>query len=478
MDQDSEVVRSAVLTVTQLTKSIKTLLEGRFDGVSVEGEIFTFKRHTSGHLYFSLKDDSAQLTAVMFRAAASRIRFNVERGLRVVCTGRITVYEPQGNYQMVVDTMTVTGDGHLLLALEQLKQRLFHEGLFDPTHKKKLPLLPRRVGIVTSPTGAAIRDMLRILFDRFPVSVLLYPTAVQGQGAAAQIARGIAALDQRSDIDVIIIGRGGGSLEDLWAFNEEIVARAVFAAQKPIVSAVGHEVDFVISDFVADVRAPTPTGAAEMVVPRYDDLIDLLHDRQRRIERAMFQQLRELRREFQHAERRLSDPRRLLQTKLQRLDDLANRAESALRYRLLAHRSRLNRIEDTLRLVHPARQVQDSQRRLAHLQERLERAVRTSLSQASTRIQLAIQAIRALGPEQILHRGYAIVRRSLTDEIVRTFAALQPGDELDVTFAEGSAAVTVSTTGPEHRPPKGNRGTKSQRKQLSTAQNDNQGKLL
>lgn len=478
MDPNNDLTPSPVWTVTQLTKSIKTLLEGRFDGVSVEGEIFTFKRHSSGHLYFSLKDDGAQLTAVMFRTAASRVRFNVERGLRVVCTGRISVYEPQGNYQMIVETMTVTGDGNLLLALEKLKQRLHQEGLFDPHHKKKLPLLPRRVGIVTSPTGAAIRDMLRILFDRFPVSVLLYPAAVQGTGAAAQIAAGIAALDRQPDVDVIIIGRGGGSLEDLWAFNEEIVARAVFAAKTPIVSAVGHEVDVVLSDFAADVRAPTPTGAAEMVVPRYDDLIDVVHDHQRRIERAMFQQLRELRREFHHAQRRLSDPRRLLQTKLQRLDDLANRSESALRYRLLAHKSRLQRFEDNLRLYHPSRRLQEGQRRLTHLQDRLERVMSTTLHQSSTRIHLATQTLRALGPEQILHRGYSIVRKPGTDDIVRSYATLRPNDELDVTFAEGSARVTVATTGEEHRPPKVDPRAKPQRKQQSDTGTHHQGKLL
>lgn len=263
-----------IYSVSELTRGIRTLLEGTFPEVWVSGEISNFRSHTSGHFYFSLKDDQAHLSAVMFRGANAKLPFKLEDGLEVIAHGRITVYEVRGQYQIVVDHIEPKGIGALQLAFEQLKKKLQTEGLFDPAHKRPLPFLPKKIGIVTSETGAAIRDILNILQRRFPsVDVLLVPVLVQGEGAAREIAEGIRILNEREDIDVMIVGRGGGSIEDLWAFNEEIVARAIYNSKIPVISAVGHEIDFTIADFVADVRAPTPSAAAELVVPNRMDLV-------------------------------------------------------------------------------------------------------------------------------------------------------------------------------------------------------------
>ncbi len=262
-----------IFSVAELTKNIRSLLEGNFGEVWVCGEISNFKAHTNGHFYFSLKDEKAQLSAVMFRGANAKLAFRLQDGIEVICHGRISVYEARGQYQIILDYLEPKGIGALQLAFEQLKKKLGAEGLFDVARKRALPFLPKKIGVVTSPTGAAIRDILNILRRRYPdIEVLLIPVKVQGDGAAIEIAAALELMNEQTDVDVIIVGRGGGSIEDLWAFNEEVVARAIFKSQIPVVSAVGHEVDFTIADFVADVRAPTPSAAAELVVPRKQDL--------------------------------------------------------------------------------------------------------------------------------------------------------------------------------------------------------------
>ncbi|MEK7263053.1 MAG: exodeoxyribonuclease VII large subunit, partial [Bacteroidota bacterium] len=257
-----------ILSVGELTRRIKSVLETDFEEVTVEGEISNFKRHSSGHFYFSLKDSAAQISCTMWRGRNASMKFSPQDGMKVVARGSISVYEPRGNYQLDCTELIPAGLGELQLAFERLKQKLADEGLFDAEHKKELPQFPERIGIVTSPTGAALQDMLNIISRRFPcVEILLAPVRVQGSGAAEEIANALNILNEEENCDVIIVGRGGGSLEDLWAFNEEIVARAIFASKIPVVSAVGHEIDFCISDFVADLRAPTPSAAAELVVP-------------------------------------------------------------------------------------------------------------------------------------------------------------------------------------------------------------------
>ncbi|MDP7386726.1 MAG: exodeoxyribonuclease VII large subunit, partial [Nitrospinota bacterium] len=274
-----ESAKRQVYTVSALTREIREHLETGYPDVWVEGEISNLRRPASGHLYLTLKDEKAQLRAILFRMVASRLRFDIEDGLKVLARGRLTVYEPRGEYQLTADHIEPMGVGPLELAFQQTCERLRKEGLFDEGRKRPLPFFPKRVGIVTSLSGAAVRDILRILHDRAPgVQVLIAPVRVQGAGAAAEIAGAFADLNRQNDVDVIIAGRGGGSIEDLWAFNEEGVARAIFASRIPVISAVGHEVDFTVADFVADARAPTPTAAAEMAVPRTADLAARLRE--------------------------------------------------------------------------------------------------------------------------------------------------------------------------------------------------------
>src|SRR5258706_316605 len=312
------------LTVSEFSQIIKGALETQLDEAWVVGEISNFRVPPSGHLYFTLKDDKSQLSAVMFRRQGQGLAFQPEDGMEALCFGRVSLYAARGDLQLYVEIMEPRGQGALYLAFEQLKKRLGAEGLFDPERKRPLPFLPCAIGIVTSLHGAALRDMLRILDDRFPERrVIVRPVKVQGDGAAAEIAEGIAELSRSGLVEVVIVGRGGGSLEDLWAFNEEVVARAIFHAPVPVIPAVGHEVDFTIADFVADHRAPTPTAAAEMVVARREDLLDQIHDIAGRFLRSVQSRLEAEREALDGLARRLSDPRRRLRENQLRLDDLS-----------------------------------------------------------------------------------------------------------------------------------------------------------
>jgi len=331
---DGLVLRDKVYTVSEITGLVKLDLETSFPQVWVEGEISNLHRHTSGHIYFTLKDRTAALRAAMFRGEAARLRFEPKDGMQVVCRGRVSVYEPRGEYQLVVDTAEPKGKGALQLAFEQLKEKLRVEGLFDPGRKRKLPLLPKRVGVVTSPRGAAIVDIVRTLERRFAkLHVLIYPARVQGEGAADEIVAGIDRLGAWPGLDVLIVGRGGGSIEDLWAFNEEKVARAIVRSPVPVISAVGHEVDFTIADFVADIRASTPTAAAEMVVEKEDAFATRIAN----LERSAAQSVRFRVESLQHEVTGLAQHRifenfrvRLLQL-AQRVDDFESRSWEVVR---------------------------------------------------------------------------------------------------------------------------------------------------
>ncbi len=283
-----ESVKTHIFTVSELTSRIKNLLEESFPSVWVEGEVSNCRMPSSGHIYFTLKDEQSQLKAVFFRGANQKIKFNVEDGLKILALGNISVYQRRGDYQLIVGLLQPKGIGELQLAFEQLKRRLQKEGLFSPEHKKPIPLFPRRIGIVTSPTGAAVRDIINVINRRFhQIEILINPVKVQGEGAGQEIAKAIDEFNEMGDMDVLIVGRGGGSMEDLWAFNEEIVARAIYNSKIPVISAVGHEIDFVISDFVADLRAPTPSAAAELVVGEMEQIIQKIRDFQTRIISAL-----------------------------------------------------------------------------------------------------------------------------------------------------------------------------------------------
>jgi exodeoxyribonuclease VII large subunit len=398
--------RREILTVSQLTQQIKILLEMGLAPVWLTGEISNFKHHSSGHFYFSLKDEYAQLPCVMWAGRNRSLYFSPKDGMQVTVQGQITVYEKRGYYQLEVWQMQPAGEGMLQMAFEQLKKRLHDEGLFDAGHKVALPSFPQTVGIVTSPTGAAIRDLVSILRRRWPpLRIILRPVRVQGEGAAEEIAQAIAEFNQFGEVDALIVGRGGGSLEDLWAFNEEIVARAIYASKIPVVSAVGHEVDFSISDFVADVRAATPSAAAELVAP----------------------DAAEVKRHLQHLTHKM-------QMNLLRLVQM--------------QRERLKRLASSYGLRQPLDLVRQRHQQLDDLQRRLLFAVQNRLEAWKQQLQAQQQRLHALSHQSILQRGFALVFRSKPEgepggELVRDADQLQPGDPIQVQFAVGSAAARV-----------------------------------
>ena len=434
-----------VWTIAQLTRRVKNLLEGEIGFVWVSGEISNWKVAASGHAYFTLKDETSQIDAVMFRGRLSRLRFEPDSGLEVIGHGQVTVYERRGNYQIVLDDMQPKGVGALQLAFEKLKQKLEAEGLFDERHKKPLPLLPRRIGVVTSPTGAAIRDILNVLNRRFAnVHVILYPARVQGDEAAPEIVEGIRALD-RWGVDVMIIGRGGGSLEDLWPFNEEAVVRAVFEAETPIISAVGHEIDFALTDFAADLRAPTPSAAAELVVQEREALINKVHLLGRRLARSLEQGLERARHRLEVARGSFvfRRPDELVRQRRQESDELRMRLEAALAERMRAAQTRLGAAARALKLLSPMNRLQQARERLAVIRARLPHTAAALVERLQGRLRPLAAQLHALSPLAILSRGYALAWKVPEGTLVRRAGQLAPGDEIDLRFGEGSARAAV-----------------------------------
>lgn len=442
-----EFIPRSIYTVSTLTAEITDILETNFGEIWVEGEVSNFRVPPSGHLYFTLKDESSQIQAVIFRSQARFLHFEPEDGLSVVCRGRVSVYAQRGQYQLIADLMEPRGVGALQLAFDQLKRRLEAEGLFDPSPKKPLPVLPRKIGIVTSPTGAVIRDMLTILRRRYEnVSVLVYPVRVQGEGAAEEIAGGIAYLDQETDVDVIVVARGGGSLEDLWAFNEEIVARAVDKANRPIVSAVGHEVDFTICDFVADVRAPTPSAAAELLVRDKADLFFRIDNLRARLGKRIHTILKGRRDLWITVNGRLKDPRRRLVDLRLREDDLVARLVGGVRRFLDERRTRLGHMERNLFYRAPRSRVDQLRDWFGQKRERLESAAKGFLSLKRRGLERSMDRLQAMSPLTILRRGYSIVRRIPSMEIVRDSGTVKRGDRVDVKLHQGELICSVEKT--------------------------------
>ena len=435
-----------VFTVFEITSEIKRSLD-RFGVVWIQGEISNFKHHSSGHMYFTLRDARAQLKAACFRSNNCYLKFRPEDGLAVVVRGRLTVYEPRGDYQMVVEYMEPLGLGSLQLAFDQLKEKLRMEGLFEEGRKKPLPLLPRKIGIVTSPTGAAIRDMLRILKRRnASLHVLIYPAHVQGPGAAQEIIRGVRYFNSRRDIDVIIVGRGGGSIEDLWAFNEEVLARAIFRSAIPVISAVGHEVDFTISDFVADVRASTPSAAAEMVSGARGDLAATVRSLMGRLIQAMRLQIERRRsslervsrdRAFDVAPNKIREFQQSFDESTLRMTQAMIQFASKLRHREHVLRTRLARL-DLRQVVTRRRQA------LAGARQHLFLEMRSRLRGQRSRLGIAIGQVNALSPLSILQRGYAICRNE-AGVVLKDSDAVSPGARVDVTLARGELNCRVET---------------------------------
>ena len=436
------VAAPRIYSVTEILRAARLTLESRFAEIRVEGEVSGLKRSGPGHLYFCLKDDEAQLDCVLFSREAARLKFSLEEGMAVRCRGRLTLYEARGRFQMSVADIEPTGAGVLALAFEQLKQRLEAEGLFDQARKRPLPFLPRRLGVVTSPQGAVVRDIIRIAHRRFPVPILVSPCPVQGEGAALAIAAALRRLAAVDDVDVIIVARGGGSLEDLWAFNEEPVARAIVACRVPVISAVGHETDFTIADFVADLRAPTPSAAAELAIPVEEDLRAELALLQRRGGRALAESVRAARHGIERLRGRLGDPRRLLDERRQRLDESIERGRRVLARRLTAARAELSAVDNRLHRAHPQRRVLEQRAALAAVRHRLEATLRPALVARRHAIEAAGGKLQALSPVRVLERGFSLTQRA-DGRLITTAADVAPGERVHVRLRDGSFDATV-----------------------------------
>jgi len=432
-----------IFAVSELVRAARLAMESRFAEVRVDGEISGFKRSGPGHLYFSLKDDQASLDCVMYGREAARLKFRVEDGMAVRLRGRLTIYEGRGRFQMQVAEIEPTGAGALAIAFEQLKQRLEAEGLFAPARKRRPPFLPRRLGVVTSPQGAVIRDIIRVAHRRFPVPILLAPTPVQGPGAAAAIASALSRLARVSGVDVIILARGGGSMEDLWAFNEEMVARAIAASPVPVISAVGHETDFTIADFVADLRAPTSSAGAELAVPVMADLRAEIALYCRRAGRGAEARLSQARLAIERTRARLGDPRRLVDERRQLLDDLAARAERPVARGVARHRAALAAAELALGRARPRRRIADQRALLETLSRALGEGVRRALRVRRGPVDELGHKLGALSPRRVLDRGYSLAFRP-DGHLLTSAADVAPGDRIRVALRDGEVAADVA----------------------------------
>jgi exodeoxyribonuclease VII large subunit len=434
-----------IFTISRLNREAKFLLERTLGAVWLEGEISNLSRPGSGHWYFSLKDEAAQVRCAMFRQRNLLVRFPVRDGMHLLARGRVSLYEARGEFQVVIDHLEEAGEGALRRRFEELKQKLLAEGLFDERHKQPLPALPRRIGVITSPTGAAIRDILHILKRRFPaIPVLIYPVPVQGEAAPREIAQAIRLAGARRDCDVLIVARGGGSLEDLWAFNDEGVARAIFDCPIPVVSGVGHEVDFTIADFVADERAPTPSGAAERVVPDRAEWLRRVEMTGTRIVHAMRRRLVESRALLNAQEKGLArnHPGARLREHAQRLDELEGRLALAAHTRLGRARERLSSTQALLARASPAIRVAGLRIRLESGQRALAAAGRTHLNALRSRLDLAMRTLHAVSPLATLDRGYAIVTDA-DGHVLQDAADAQPGQTIGARLARGSVSAQV-----------------------------------
>jgi exodeoxyribonuclease VII large subunit len=435
-----------VLTVTELSASIRGLLENEFTNVWVEGEISNARVWNSGHLYFTLKDSASQIKGMMFRSTLRYLKFKPEDGLRVVARGKITVYDPKGEYQLLCEHMEPQGFGPLQLAFEQLKKKLQAEGLFEAARKRPLPALPRRIGLVTSIDGAALRDMVRVLRRRYPnAHLVIAATRVQGDGAASEIARALKLVARVDFVDVIIIGRGGGSLEDLWAFNEEIVARAIAASPVPVISGVGHETDVTIADFVADLRAATPSAAAELVVRRKDEFfahIDRLGDR---LENAVLNRLRRLESRLHALEARpgYSGVPGRMAFRGRHVSELTSDLRAAMRGAVAQRGRRLETTRRRLDQFDPRHRLAAIRTRLVSRDSQLMAAGKLRIGTAQTRFRASALRLDSLSPLAVLGRGYAVCWDATRTRIIRDASTVKPGEAIRVTLEKGELGATV-----------------------------------
>jgi exodeoxyribonuclease VII large subunit len=437
-----------IYTISELTQEIKDLLEAGFPFLWIEGEISNFRVPPSGHYYFTLKDAASQIRAVFFKSGLRELSYRPENGLQVLCLGRLSVYPGRGEYQIIIERMELKGWGTLQLAFEQLKERLFKEGLFDSCRKKSLPLLPRRVAVVTSPTGAVIQDFLRILYRRFQnIHVFVYPVLVQGKAASFEIEEAIKCLNQSTrGIEVIVLARGGGSIEDLWPFNEERVARAIAASSIPIISAVGHEVDFTIADFVADLRASTPSAAAELLIQPQGEWESKIRDLQGRLMQQISRKTGVYEEQLFHFQKRIGDPRRRLVDLTLRLDDYGVRIRLALRGILDKKSGGLTRVQEKLLMVNPRGKILDGRNRLEIQKLKLRGLIGKKVEQQEMGLRAQQKTLLALSPWGIFDRGYALVQTLPELVLVKKVEDAHPGQEIRVSLSQGEMDCLVEQT--------------------------------
>ena len=441
--QDSELSALDIYNVTRLNREVRAVLEGSFPAVWVQGEISNLAQPASGHIYFSLKDQNSQVRCAMFQNRRRALKYIPENGSSVLVQANVSLYENRGEYQLIVEHMQPVGDGALQRAFEELKQRLFKEGLFDEAHKKPVPHMAKTIGIITSPTGAAIRDILTVLKRRFPLAnIILYPTAVQGEAAPAQIISMVQVAERRNECDVLILARGGGSLEDLWAFNNENLARAIFDCSLPVVTGIGHEIDFTIADFVADFRAPTPSAAAEIVSLDQGQIKMDIQQINRKLIRFINTLISDLNQRVYQLEKRLPHPMRTIQMVSQRLDSLSTHFVHLVQAKVSTKNGQLVKLKLTLQHNNPIHALKTNMVHCQQLQHRLARTIRLSLAHFENLLANAKRALESISPLATLNRGYAIVRQQ-DGTIVRDAIKLKQDEIINTRFARGSIESKV-----------------------------------
>ena len=442
MSQDN--LNPKIYTVTQLTEEIQVIIEERFDFVWVEGEISNFSAPASGHYYMVLKDEKSQIRAVMFRLQARYLRFLPENGMKVIAQGRIGIYAPRGEYQIILDYLEPMGVGALALAFEQLKKKLAGQGIFDEDIKKPLPYLPQRVAVITSPTGAAIRDFLNVIRRRFAnINITVVPVRVQGDEAAADMVKALQIVNDKLNVDVIVLTRGGGSLEDLWAFNEEKLALAIRRSQIPVVSAVGHEIDLTISDLAADLRAPTPSAAAELLVVEKETLTNHLDKIKERLVSGMVLTIKYQTQELQRLAKGLLDPRKRLADIWMRLDEIHSRLSRGINLIMRDRWTRLNTEGRSLLLHSPMHIMSSIKQQLDFQKTSLARALKSRLGEKQMALSLLEKRMNDLNPLSILKRGYSITRKLPEETVLRDVSGVKKGDQVQVLLSEGGLKCRI-----------------------------------
>ena len=435
-----------ILSVSQLNQAVKQVLEENFGVVWIQGELSNLARPASGHIYFSLKDRGAQVRCAMFRSKNALVNFDLDNGVEVIARARVGMYEARGEYQLIVEHLEAAGDGLLRLRFEELKRKLAAEGLFDESNKYELPLYPTQIGVITSASGAALQDILTTLRRRNPaIPVVIYPTSVQGESAKHEIVKALKVANQRDECDVLILARGGGSLEDLWSFNEEMVVRAIFDSEIPIICGVGHEIDFTLADFAADARAPTPTAAAELSAEALGDMLSQLEGAQVSLVRTMKQSLRDYQQRLALFRTGVQHPGKRIEQLFQQCDELTTRLPNALRNIQLLKLSLADHLVSKLNNLSPAKKISDLHKDILQQQNRIAISMSTILDRNKALAAELTRTLNAVSPNATLSRGYAIISDS-KKQIVRDAGNYQAGDELEARLAKGKLSVTVTTS--------------------------------